>query len=68
MEDQNVDASLLFRSVNKILTEGNIETKCGSETIQKGHPETAPPGDPSHMQPPNLDVIMDSGKCLLLEA
>jgi hypothetical protein len=30
-EDQNVDASVLFRRVNKILTRGNMETKCGAE-------------------------------------
>jgi hypothetical protein len=34
-EDQNVDASLLFRRVNKILTGGNMETKCGAETEGK---------------------------------
>jgi hypothetical protein len=28
-KDQNVDASLPFRRVNKILTGGNMETKCG---------------------------------------
>ena len=27
-EDQNMDASVLLRRVNKILTEENIETKC----------------------------------------
>ena len=30
-EDQNMDASVLLRRVNKILTEENIETKCGAE-------------------------------------
>ena len=30
------------------------------------HAETAPPGDPSHIQPPNPDVIADAGKCLLI--
>ena len=34
-EDQNVDASVLFRRVNKILTGGNMETKCGTETEGK---------------------------------
>ena len=34
-EDQNVDASVLFRRVNKILTEGYMETKCGTETEGK---------------------------------
>jgi hypothetical protein len=34
-EDQNVDASVLFRRVNKILTGGNMEAKCGAETEGK---------------------------------
>jgi hypothetical protein len=34
-EDQNVDASVHFRKVNKILTGGNMETKCGAETEGK---------------------------------
>jgi hypothetical protein len=31
-EDQSVDASDLLRKQNKILTGGNMETKCGAET------------------------------------
>jgi hypothetical protein len=62
-----VDASVFLRRVNKILTGGNMETKCGAETKGKGHPDTAPPGDPSHIQPPNPDDIVDAGKCLLME-
>jgi hypothetical protein len=34
-EDQNVDAAVLFRRVNKILTEGNVETTYGVETKGK---------------------------------
>ena len=34
-KDQNVDASVLFRRVKKILTGGNMETKCGTETEGK---------------------------------
>jgi hypothetical protein len=34
-EDQNVDASVLLRKVNQIVTGGNMETKCGSETERK---------------------------------
>ena len=34
-EDQNVDASVLFRRLNKILTGGNMETKYGAETEGK---------------------------------
>jgi hypothetical protein len=31
-ENQSVDASVLLRRGNKILTEGNTDTKCGAET------------------------------------
>jgi hypothetical protein len=34
-EDQNLDASVLFRRVNKIITGGNMETKCGVKTEGK---------------------------------
>ena len=34
-KNQNVDASVPFRRVNKILTEGNMETKCEAETEGK---------------------------------
>jgi hypothetical protein len=34
-EDQSVDASVLLRRVNKILTGGNTETECGAETEGK---------------------------------
>ena len=34
-EDQNVDASVFLRSVNEILTGGNMETRCGAETEAK---------------------------------
>ena len=34
-EDQNVDASVLLRRGNKILTGENMETKCGAETERK---------------------------------
>ena len=34
-KDQNVDVSVLLRRGNKILTEGNMETKCGAETEGK---------------------------------
>jgi hypothetical protein len=44
-----------------------METKCGAETEGKAVSETAPPGDPPHIQPPNRDIIVDAGKCLLME-
>jgi hypothetical protein len=34
-EDQSVGALVLLRRGNKILTEGNAETKCGAETEGK---------------------------------
>ena len=34
-ENQSMDASVLLRRVNKILTGGNLETKCGAETEGK---------------------------------
>jgi hypothetical protein len=58
-EDQSVDASMLLRRRYKILTGGNMKTKCGVET--------APPGDSSHIQLPNSDAIADAKKCLMTE-
>ena len=34
-EDQSVDASVLLRRGNKILTGGNMKTKCGAETEKR---------------------------------
>ena len=48
-EDQSVDASVFLRRENQILIGGNMETKWGAETEGKGHPETNPPGDQSHL-------------------
>jgi hypothetical protein len=31
----DVDASVIFRRVNKVLTGGNIDAKCGAETEGK---------------------------------
>jgi len=39
-----------------------------SRVWRKGHPGSAPPGDTSHMQPPNPVTIADAKKCLLTEA
>jgi hypothetical protein len=46
-EDQNVDASVLLRRVNKILTGGNMETKCGAETEGKAIQRLPHLGNPS---------------------
>jgi hypothetical protein len=62
-----VDTSILLRTGNKIPMEGVTETKFGAETEgMTDHPETAPPGDPSHKQPPNLDIIANDNKSLLI--
>ena len=36
--------------------------------LRKDHPETATPGDPSHIQPPNPDTIVNANKSLLTGA
>ena len=59
---------MLFRRGNKILIGANMEIKCGAETIRIGLPETAPPGNPPHIQPLNHVAIVDAGKCLLTKA
>jgi len=67
-EEQNVYTSVLPRRGNKILKrEGNIGTQW-SRDLRKGHLDTAPSGDLSHMQPPNLVSIADAKKSLLMGA
>ena len=65
-EDQCVDALVLLRRGNKIFTGANTESKC--RDWRKGHPETAPAGDPLHIQSPNPDTIVDAKRCLLTRA
>jgi hypothetical protein len=61
-----VDTSFLLRMGNRITMEEVTETKLGAETEgRKDDPETAPPGVPSHKQPPNLDIILYASKILL---
>jgi hypothetical protein len=60
-EDQSEDSSVLLRRGNKIHTGGNMETNSRAETQGK----TAPPGNPSHIQLPNPNSIVNAGKCLL---
>jgi hypothetical protein len=68
-EDHNMDecfsASYNGEQNTHKRTYGN---KVWSRDLRKDHPEMASPGDPSHIQLPNLDVIVNSGKCLLMEA
>jgi len=56
-QDQNVDVSVLIRKRTRTLIGENKRTKGGAET--------APPGDPSHIQTPNPDNILDAKKCFL---
>jgi hypothetical protein len=65
-EDQSVDASGLLRSRKKIPMGENMETKCGAETEGKAI-QRLPHPYPSHIQPPNPDLIVDARKCLLTE-
>ena len=69
-EDQSVDTSntsILLRRGNKIPMEGDTETKFRAE-IEGKTIQTVPPGDPSHIQSPNPDTIVDTNKCLLTGA
>jgi hypothetical protein len=59
-EDRSVDTSILLRRGNKIPMEG--VTKCGAETEEMTHSETAAPGDLSHIQSPNPDTTVDANK------
>jgi hypothetical protein len=38
------------------------------QRLKKGHPETAPPRDPSYLQTPNPNFTADAKKCLLTAA
>ena len=67
-KDQSVDTSVLLRRGNKISMGGDTEIKCGAEIEGLKDTETAPPGDPSHIQSPNPDTVVDANKCLLTGA
>ena len=43
----------------------NQKHKTKQNSWRKGHPETAPPGNPLHIQTPKPDIIADAKKCLL---
>ena len=53
-EDQSMDTSFLLRMGSKIHMEAVAEI--------------APPGDPSHIQPPNPDTMVDAKNSLLTGA
>jgi hypothetical protein len=52
--DQSADASILLRRGDKILKGGNMETKCGAETEDSSHSETAWGSIPSAYTKPRL--------------
>ena len=41
-----------------------IQTQSVEQRLRKGHPETAPPTDPSHLQLQNPDTIVDANQVL----
>ena len=45
--------------------ERRYRDKVWSRGRRKDHPETAPPGEPSHKQPPNPDIVAYASKILL---
>jgi hypothetical protein len=45
-----------------------IKKKILSRDRRKSHPETAPPGDPNHIQSPNPDTTVDANNCFLTGA
>jgi hypothetical protein len=45
-----------------------METKCGAETEKKVIQRLSHLGDPSHIQLPSPDAIVDARKSLLMEA
>jgi hypothetical protein len=67
-EDQSVDTSVLLRMGNKNTHGKRYRDKMWSRDEGKGHPETSPSGDTSHIQSPNPDTSVDAYKCLLTGA
>jgi len=45
-----------------------IRRQSVEQKLRESYPETAPPGDPSHIQLPNPDNIADDKKCMLTGA
>ena len=68
-QDHSVDTSVLLRRRNKIPMGGRrYRDKVWIREWRKSHPETAPPGNPSHIQLPEPDTIVVAKKCLLAGA
>jgi hypothetical protein len=65
-EDKSVNI-LIFLRRRKNTHGRRYRDKVWNRDWRKGHPETAspPPPDPSQIQFPNSDTIVDVNKCLL---
>ena len=67
--EQSEDVLVFLRRGNKNIHRREYKDKVWSRDRRKGHPETAPPGDPAHIQPPNSDkkfMLTGAGySCLL---
>ena len=63
-EDQSVDASILLRKGRKY----PWKVLHRQSDLRNDHPETVPPGDPSHKQPTKPDTIVDANKISLIGA
>ena len=63
-----MDASVLLIKGNKILTGGNVETKCGAETEGKATQRLPHLGIYLSIQSPNTDIIVVANKCWLIGA
>jgi hypothetical protein len=60
-----VTVSVLLRRGKQNTHGRKCSDKLWSRDWRKGHPETTLPGDPSHIQSPNPDTIVDANKYLL---
>ena len=58
-----MNASVLLRRKNK--TGEEIQGQIEEQGLKKRSTETASPGEPPHIQPPNPSIIADAKKCLL---
>jgi hypothetical protein len=63
-----VDTSILLIRGNEIITEGIKEKKCGAETEGVIIQRLPHMGNPSHIQTPNPESIVDANKSLLTGA
>jgi hypothetical protein len=69
-----MDLHFLFRAIDSesLLSKGNEGTESGAGTKSRAETEGKAiqrlPGDPSHLQTPNVDSIVDGKKCLLTGA